>query len=46
MINTDNLTKDDVINEMKKLITQFSGYSFEKLEKPTSTQMNIMKFIK
>ena len=46
MINTDNLTQDDVINEMKKLITQLSGYSFEKLEKPTSTQMNIMKFIK
>lgn len=46
MINTDNLTPDDVINEMRKLITELSGYSFEKLEKPISTQMNLMKFLK
>ena len=46
MIDTDNSSPDQVINEMKKLITQVSGYSFEKLEKSISTQMNIMKFLK
>ncbi|MFX0142020.1 MAG: deoxynucleoside kinase [Candidatus Hodarchaeota archaeon] len=46
MINTDNSTPNDVINEMKNLITELSGYSFEKLEKPISTQMNLMKFLK
>jgi len=45
MIDTDNSSPDQVINEMKKLITQVSGYSFEKLEKSISTQMNIMKFL-
>jgi len=46
MIDTDNISPDQVINEMKKLITQVSGYSFEKSEKSISTQMNIMKFLK
>ena len=45
MIDTDNLTPEEVINEMMKLITQLSGYSFEKLEKPISTQMNLLKFL-
>jgi len=46
MINTDNLTPEGVINKMKRLITHLSGYSFEKLEKPISTQMNLLKFLK
>jgi thymidylate kinase len=46
MINTENLTPEEVIIEMKELITQLSGYSFQKLNKPTSTQMNLLKFIK
>ena len=46
MIDTDNMSPDQVINEMRKLLTQVSGYSFEKLEKSISTQMNIMKFLK
>ncbi|NVM38351.1 MAG: deoxynucleoside kinase [Candidatus Lokiarchaeota archaeon] len=47
MLDTDNKSPDQVINEMKKLITQVSGYSFEKEEKSISTQqMNIMKFLK
>lgn len=45
MIDTDNLTLEEVINEMMKLIAQLSGYSFEKLEKPISTQMNLLKFL-
>lgn len=46
MIDTNDKTPDHVINEMKKLITQVSGYTFEKSEKSISTQMNIMKFLK
>ena len=46
IIDTDNITPNHVVNEMKKLITQVSGYSFETSEKSISTQMNIMKFLK
>ncbi|MFX0106335.1 MAG: hypothetical protein ACFE75_12720, partial [Candidatus Hodarchaeota archaeon] len=45
MIDTDNLNPEEVINEMRTLITQLSGYSFERLEKPISTQMNLSKFL-
>ncbi|MFX1594411.1 MAG: deoxynucleoside kinase [Promethearchaeota archaeon] len=45
-INTENLTPEEVINEMKEIITQLSGYSFQKLERPVSTQMNLFKFLK
>ena len=46
MIKTENLTPEEVINEMKELITQLSGYSFQKLYRPLSTQLNLLKFIK
>ncbi len=46
MINTENLTPEEVINEMREIIAQLSGYSFKKLEKPISTQMNLLKYIK
>lgn len=45
-INTENLTPEEVINEMKEIITQLSGYSFQKFERPVSTQMNLFKFLK
>ncbi|MFW9819105.1 MAG: deoxynucleoside kinase [Candidatus Thorarchaeota archaeon] len=45
-INTEDLTPEDVILEMKTLITQLSGYSFNKIERPVSTQMNLLKFFK
>jgi thymidylate kinase len=45
-INTEDLTPEEVIIEMKELITKLSGYSFDKFERPTSTQMNLMKFLK
>ena len=45
-INTENLTPEEVINEMKEIIAQLSGYSFQKLERPISTQMNLLKFLK
>ncbi len=44
-INTEELTPEDVIKEMKQLITQLSGYSFDKFDKQISTQMNLMKFL-
>jgi thymidylate kinase len=46
MINTERSNPENVINEMKKEITQLSGFIFEKPEKTPSTQMNIMKFLK
>lgn len=46
MINTESLTPEEVINEMREIIAQLSGYSFKKLEKPISTQMNLLKYIK
>ena len=45
MINTDNMTPEEVINEMREIITQLSGYSFRKRERYTSTQMNLLNFI-
>ncbi len=45
-INTEDVTPGDVILEMKALITQLSGYYFDKIEKPISTQMNLLKFLK
>ena len=45
-INTEKLTPKDIINEMKKIITELSGYTFEKFDKSCSTQMNLMKFLK
>ncbi|MFW9998900.1 MAG: deoxynucleoside kinase [Candidatus Hodarchaeota archaeon] len=46
MISTENLSPEDVINEMREQITQLSGYTFEKFEKTLPTQMNLMKFLK
>lgn len=46
MIDTDNLSPEDVIDKMKEIIVQLSGYFFKKLEKPISTQMNLLKFLK
>ncbi len=45
MINTEKLTPEDVVNDMVNKITQLSGYTFEKLEKSFSTQMNLLKFL-
>jgi len=46
MINTENLSPEEVIHEMREIITQLSGYSFKKLEKSISTQINLLKYIK
>ncbi|MFX1377515.1 MAG: deoxynucleoside kinase [Promethearchaeota archaeon] len=46
IINTEDLTPEAVVIEMKELITQLSGYSFDKFERLLSTQMNLLKFLK
>lgn len=45
-IETENLTIEDVIDKIKIIITDLSGYSFKKLEKSQTTQMNLNKFLK
>ena len=45
-IETENLTIEDVIDKIKIIITDLSGYSFKKLEKSQTTQMNLIKFLK
>jgi len=46
MIDTENLVPEVVITKMMNLITEISGYSFEKFEKSIPTQSNILKFLK
>ncbi|MFX0080809.1 MAG: deoxynucleoside kinase [Candidatus Hodarchaeota archaeon] len=45
-INTNDLTPNDVVNKIKKIITDLSDYSFEKIAQSPTTQMNLDKFIK
>lgn len=45
-INTENLSPEDVIEKVKEIITELTDYSFKKLEKPLTTQMNLIKFLK
>ncbi len=45
-IETENLTIEDVIDKIKIVITDLSGYSFKKLEKSQTTQMNLNEFLK
>ncbi|MHA1500181.1 MAG: deoxynucleoside kinase, partial [Promethearchaeota archaeon] len=45
MINTEHLSQEDVIKKIEELITQLTGYSFKKLEKPPSTQMTLKNFL-
>lgn len=45
-INTNNLTSDEVVIEIKNIITDLSDYTFEKLEQSSTTQMNLDKYLK
>ncbi len=45
IIDTENLTQEDVLHELIKIITELSGYSFEKRLKLPTTQMNLNKFL-
>ncbi len=44
--DTDKLTLEEVLKKIKEIITDLSGFSFKKLIKPLSTQMNLNKFLK
>jgi len=46
MIDTNDISPDEVIDEMKRLITDLSDYSFKRLKTPSTTQMNMNKFLK
>ena len=46
VINTEHLLQEDVIKKIEELITQLSGYSFKKIEKPPSTQTTLKNFVK
>jgi deoxyadenosine/deoxycytidine kinase len=44
IIDTDKLTTEEVVEEIKKKITNLSGYSFNKHVNPPSTQKNLIDF--
>lgn len=44
-IDTDNLTSDDIVEEIKQIITEMSGYSFDKFNNAPSTQKNLNDFV-
>ncbi len=44
ILETDNLTAEDVVEEIKKIITDLSGYSFRKSDKSPNTQKKINEF--
>ncbi|MFX1477807.1 MAG: deoxynucleoside kinase [Promethearchaeota archaeon] len=46
IIDTNDLIPEEVIDKIKKIITDLSDYSFEKIELPSMTQMNLTKFLK
>lgn len=46
MINTEYLSLEDIIKKIEELISQLTGYSFKKIEKPPSTQMTLTNFLK
>jgi len=45
IIDTDKLTTEEVVEEIKKIITNLSGYSFNKHVNSPSTQKNLNDFI-
>ena len=46
IINTDNLTSEEVLTKIEGIITQLSDYSFKKGIKPSATQLNMLRYIK
>ncbi|MFX1392282.1 MAG: deoxynucleoside kinase [Promethearchaeota archaeon] len=46
IINTDNLTAEDVITKVEEIITGLSDYCFKKDVKRSATQLNILRYIK
>lgn len=46
IIDTDKKNPEDVIQDIEEIVTDLSGYSFEKKIKQPSTQMSLLKFLK
>lgn len=46
ILDTDSLSPEQVVKEVKKIITELSGYSFEKQDKFPANQMSLLKFLK
>ena len=44
-IDTDSLTSEQVVEEVKQIITETSGYSFDKFDNSPSTQKNLSDFV-
>ena len=44
-INTDKLTSEEVVEQIKQIITDTSGYSFDKFDNTPSTQKNLNDFV-
>jgi len=44
-LDTDNLTSEEVVVEIKRIITDTSGYSFDKFDNAPSTQKNLNDFV-
>ncbi len=46
IVNTENLTAEEVLKEIEEIIVDLSGYYFKKIVKPPQNQMSIKEFIK
>lgn len=46
VINTEGLNEDQVLEKIMELVTELTGYSFNKEIESPSTQMNLIKFLK
>jgi thymidylate kinase len=44
-IDTNELTPEMIVIKIKEIITELSDYSFEKKKEPSTTQMNLTKFL-
>jgi len=44
-IDTDSLTSEEVVDEIKRIITDTSGFSFDKFDNAPSTQKNLNDFV-
>jgi len=44
-LDTDNLTSEEVVKEIKRIITDTSEYSFDKFDNAPSTQKNLNDFV-
>lgn len=46
IINTENLTDEDILKNIEDIINEISDYRFKKVVKPPAHQMNLINFLK